>query len=309
MRLKWRIISIVAVLLLAAIGAYCIELAVPKHDYFLERVGSIRRDEIVTASRSGPLTETLQLESSTGFQVDMRILRPRDTLDRKLPLVLVLGGYKIGKDAVDLVGDPHGVAYAAIDYPQNGNYALDEFWGYVAAIPDVQRVFLDTPPSVLLALDWLLQQAWVDPDKVELVGVSLGVPFAAVAGALDDRFSRVWLMHGGGDNITWVMHLASDKIENETLRYLAASGALFAVYGNSFDTRRWIPKIAPRPLIIVAARDDQFVPRASQEPFVEAAKSEHVELLWTEGQHVGPDRQRELQLLLEIIANRIDASR
>ena len=38
------------------------------------------------------------------------------------------------------------------------------------------------------------------------------------AGALDQRFSRVWLMHGGGDNVSWVSHAGRKHIENETLR-------------------------------------------------------------------------------------------
>ena len=48
-----------------------------------------------------------------------------------------------------------------------------------------------------MALDWLLTLPWVDRERVELVGVRLDVPFAAVAGALDPRFRRVWLMQGG----------------------------------------------------------------------------------------------------------------
>ena len=92
------------------------------------------------------------------------------------------------------------------------------------------------------------------------------------AGALDARFSRVWLMHGGGDNVHWVAGNLHDEIESDLLRQLVARIALFTVYGNSFDTRRWIPEIAPRPLIIVMARDDDFVPREAQQPMLEAAR-------------------------------------
>ena len=41
-----------------------------------------------------------------------------------------------------------------------------------------------------LAVDWAEQQDWFDAGNVELVGASLGVPFTAVAGALDERFTR-----------------------------------------------------------------------------------------------------------------------
>ena len=142
-------------------------------------------------------------------------------------------------------------------------------------------------------------------DRVELVGVSLGVPFAAPAGALDQRFSRVWLMHGGGDNVHWVAGNLHDEIESDLLRQLVARIALFTVYGNSFDTRRWIPEIAPRPLIIVMARDDDFVPREAQQPMLEAARQPNVELLWTQGKHIGPRREDELRQLLALVRDRM----
>ncbi len=309
MRLHWRIASIITALLLAAIGAYSIELAIPKHDYFAERAGTLQSSEIIGSDDSVAISETLRLEASTGLRVDMRLLRPAAAEGQKVPLVLVLGGRRTGKDAVELVGEPKGIAYAAIDYPHDSDPALDEFWTSAAGLYAVQQAFIDTPPAVSLALSWLLRQPWVDQEHVELVGVSLGVPFAAVAGAIDKRFTRVWLMHGGGDNLSWVMHLARDQIENDTLRNLASRAALFAVYGNSFDTARWIQETAPRPVIIVAAREDDLVPRSSQEPLIEAAQSDHVELIWTEGQHVGPRRQKEIALLLDIIASRVAAAK
>ena len=235
----------------------------------------------------------------------MRVFRPDYDDQRKLPVLLLLGGYRTGKDAVDLVGEPQGIAYAAIDYPYRGTQPLSSFAGSVAAIPSVQRAFLDSPPAVLMALNWLLEQPWVDEQRIELAGVSLGVPFAAPAGALDERFSRVWLMHGGGNNVDWVAGNLYGQIESDLLRRLVARVALFAVYGNSFDTRRWIPEIAPRPLIIVMARDDDFVPRKAQQPMLEAARQPNVELLWTQGRHIGPRREDELRQLLAIVHGRM----
>jgi len=300
-----RIILVLAALLLAVICGYCVELAIPKHDYFVERAGLPVKYAVIDTSESVATDQVVRLESSTGLRVDLRILRPAYGEDHRFPLVFVLAGRRAGKDAVELVGEPAGIAYAAIDYPYDQDRPLDAFWTSAAGLYSVQQAFLDTPPAVLLAISWLVQQPWVDTERVELVGVSLGVPFAATAGALDERITRVWLMHGGGDNLSWVMHLARDEIENETLRYLASRLALFAVYGNSFDTRHWILQIAPRPLIIVAAREDDLVPRASQESMIEAARGEHVELIWTEGRHVGLRRQEEVEQLLEIISSRV----
>ena len=301
-----RAVSIAFLLLIAAIGVCWVELATPKRDYFIERKGLLVRDDRVVNATGGVVHETLQLESSTGLVVDLRVVRPTADAGRKYPLLLMIGGHRTGKDAVDLVGVPQRIAYAAIDYPYRGSHSLDGFWQSIAAMPKIQDAFLDTPPALSLALDWLLSQPWVDRANVNLVGVSLGFPFAAVAGALDARFTRVFLLHGGGDHLSWVKHAGRRSIDNETLRGIAARGALLLVYGNSFDARTWIPQIAPRPLVIVAAHDDDYVPREAQEPLIEAAQSEFVELVWTEGQHIGPNRQVELQQLLEAVLSRIE---
>ena len=94
---------------------------------------------------------------------------------------------------------------------------------------------------------------------------------------------------------------------DRAMRGLLARAALLLVYGNSFETLDWIPEIAPRPLVIVAARDDDFVPPEAQQPFVAAAAaSEHIEIVWTEGRHIRPTRREELQQLLDIVLGRID---
>jgi len=296
---------IVLALALLMVGLYWLELAVPKRDYFLERRGTLVRQDLLAASENGVVRQTVQLESSTGLQVDLRLLRPATAPGEMLPVIVVMGGEGTGKDAVDLVGDPQGVAYLALDYPYQGDQELDAFWVSIAAIPAIQQAFLDSPPAMSLAVDWAEQQAWFDADNVELVGASLGVPFTAVAGAIDERFTRVWLLHGGAENVPWVMHAGRRFIENHFLRGIVARGALLLVYGNSFRTMDWIPKIAPRPLVIVAARDDDFVPREAQEPFIAAAESEYIELVWTEGQHIRPTRRNELQQLLDVVLSRV----
>ena len=293
-------------LLFAALAAslYAVHLATPQHDYLVERRGQLVLAEVTASVQGGVVDELLRLESSSGLKVDARVKRP-DTGER-LPVLLMLGGHDTGKDAVDLVGLPAGVAFVAPDYPYEADHHPDGFRESMAVVDDVQRAFLDAPPALSVVLDWLLEQPWVDPDRVELLGVSLGVPFAAPAGALDERFSRVWLMHGGGDNVSWVSHAGRKNIENETLRRIVARLALLLVYGNTFDTLHWIEKTAPRPVILVMARDDDYVPREAQQPLIEIASREHVELIWTEGLHIGPERTFELQQLLQTVLDKLN---
>lgn len=292
-------------LLVAAAVIYLAELGIPKRDYFIERRGTIVNADVRTSRLDGIVQTRVSLQSSSGLEVDLRVSRPDVGQAGTLPVIVMLGGEGTGRHAVDLVGAPDGVAYVALDYPYRGSQELDAFWESVSAIPGIQRAFLDSPPALSLAVDWLEGQPWFDEERVELVGASLGVPFTAVAGALDERFTRVWLLHGGAKNVPWVMHVGRRYVENDFLRGIVARSALLLVYGASFEAEDWVPRIAPRPLVIVAAKEDDFVPPEAQQPFIEASESEHVELLWTDGKHVRPSRTEELQQLLDLVLSRV----
>jgi hypothetical protein len=296
-----RILKAAGLIIALAVAAYCLELAIPKRDFFLRRAGLLEEFQHRRERTGDEWHEHVHLVSSSGLEIDMRVYRPDFDGERTLPVLLLLGGFRTGKDAVELVGATEGIAYAAIDYPYTGQHDLSTFWGSMRAIPGAQQAFLDTPAGLMLALQWLLDQPWADEDRIELAGVSLGVPFAAPAGALEQRFSRVWLLHGGGNNTAWVYGSTHRRITNDFLRGLATRLTLFAVYGNSFDTERWITEIAPRPLVVVLARDDDFVPQVAKEPLIRAAESPHIELLWTDGRHIQPSRQKELQQLLRLV--------
>lgn len=300
-----RVFKVGSAIIALALAAYCLELAIPKRDYFVRRAGELVQHQHRQEPVGDDWYEHVHLVSSSGLEIDMRVYRPAFDGEQPLPVLLLLGGYKTGKDAVELVGAAEGIAYAAIDYPYTGRHDLGSFWGSVNAIPGAQQAFLDAPSGLMLALQWLYEQPWADKARIELAGVSLGVPFAAPAGALESRFSRVWLLHGGGNNTAWVYGNTRRRIENDFLRAVTTRLALFAVYGNSFDTPKWVAEIAPRPLVIVLARDDDFVPAAAKEPLIEAAGKPHVELLWTDGRHIQPSRRDELQQLLRIVKNAV----
>jgi hypothetical protein len=149
--LRRALLAAVAVIVLAVFAFY-LELAIPKHDYFLERRGTLVRQEILAASENGTVHKTVRLESSSGLEIDMRLARPATEAGETLPVIVVMGGEGTGKDAVDLVGEPDGVAYLALDYPYRGSQELDAFWESISAIPAIQQAFLDSPPAMSLAI-------------------------------------------------------------------------------------------------------------------------------------------------------------
>ena len=69
-------VAISLLLIAVAAGLYWLELAIPKRDYFIERRGALVRADISEASSDGIVQKLVRLESSTGLQVSMRVVRP-----------------------------------------------------------------------------------------------------------------------------------------------------------------------------------------------------------------------------------------
>ncbi|MGI9262186.1 MAG: alpha/beta hydrolase family protein [Woeseiaceae bacterium] len=293
------------VVALGLLALYYIELVTVQRDFFDERNGELIDAKKEQAEFVG--TRSLQnvtLTSTSGLVAELRVLRPAVAAASARPVVLMIGGQQTGKHAVDLVSDPGNLVFAAIDYPYHGPTKTKGFWQTASAIPHVQRGALDTPPALQLALDWLVKQPWIDPGRIELIGVSVGVPFAAAAGAIDRRVSRVWLVHGAADNLLWTDFALTKHIENDSARRVVAKLALLLSYGASFETQDWMAEIVPRPIIVISSRNDDRVPAGGA--LADAASNHATEIIWTEGRHVQPSRQDVLAELLEIVHERTD---
>ncbi|MGI9237270.1 MAG: alpha/beta hydrolase family protein [Woeseiaceae bacterium] len=275
------------------------ESAQPRDDWFGERQGRIAKIETETSTiHSGQLSESVSLVSDTGLKVSFRVIRKKNRTSA-LPVLLVLGGHRTGRDAVDLFGDSGNRAIVAMDYPYEGPERLRGLIATVKAIPVVRSAFLDTVPAVSLVLDWLLAQSWVDNDRVVIVGASLGVPFAAAVAARDTRITAAILVHGAADNRLWIEVQVARRIETDALHYPLSNVLNWLAYGPLFDTRKFVAMIAPRPVVIVGATEDERAPPGQAEVLFEAA-GEPKRLRYTEGRHVQPGRAEIVADLLRV---------
>ncbi|MFU8820008.1 MAG: hypothetical protein ACNA8G_00505 [Gammaproteobacteria bacterium] len=305
--IAWALLAVFVVALVLS-ALWVADHARPRHEEFVERRGTLASVEPgeIALEPGGFTSQAVRLASDSGLSVDTRVLRPA-AQDAPLPVFVMLAGHRTGRDAVKLVGNPGRAIMVAIDYPYHGPVEIDSAASFFRGIRAIQDALLDTPPAASLVLDWLATQPWADTGRAELVGVSFGVPFGAVAGALDARFNRVWLIHGGAGNRGWIEHNLGERIPQDWLRPLVASLVHLLVYGNSFDTEAWVARIAPRPVVVIGARDDERLPEHKVKRLYAAARQPKA-LLWTEGGHVDPRRPDLVQALLEIVRSRSDES-
>lgn len=276
----------------------------PSARFEKRRVGIAAASFGPVESLDSSLVQSVRVVDSSGLAVDLTWRRHAADSSRRLPLAVVLGGHVRGKDAVKLLGDTRGIMVAAVSYPFDGDVRPSAVT-FLREIPKIRGAFLDTPPALRLALDHLYQRDDVDTSRVEAIGVSLGAPFVTIAGALDERFSRVWAIHGSGGSYVPLEANMRRSIGFAPLRAVAAGVANVIIAGPSLAPERWVARISPRPFMMVNAEDDERMPRASVESLY-ASAAQPKELIWMSGGHVHGDAPT-IQRLVAIVLERVSA--
>ena len=112
--------------------------------------------------------------------------------------------------------------------------------------------------GLLLVLEYLESLPEVDASRTVIVGGSLGVPFAAIAGALEPRFEGVALLFGGGD----LVRLVKTRLPLRSRIPRELSGLILRPWLDPVDPARFVPHIAPRPVLLVNGKQDTYIPKA-----------------------------------------------
>jgi hypothetical protein len=218
---------------------------------------------------------------------------------------VILGGHLTGREAARMLGDTRGVLVDAVTYPFDGDVRPSAAT-FLRQIPKIRSAFLDTPPALMLTLDYLLKLPGVDSSDVEGIGVSLGAPFAVVAGAMDPRFTRVWAIHGSGGSYAPLEMNMRRSIHFAPLRVAAAAIANVIISGPRLDPSHWVGRIAPRKFMMVNASGDERMPRAQvEELYLNAGQPK--EQIWMSGGHVHGDSAT-ITRLVDIVMSRVRPS-
>ena len=275
------------------------ESSQPRDAWWTERQGRIDAVETdVSTTEYGQQSVSVRLTSDSGLAIFFRVVRSAASSGPQ-PVLVVLGGHRTGSDAVELFGDVGQHAVVGVDYPYDGPERAKGALPIAKAIPKARQAFLDTVPAVSLVVDWLVEQPWVDQDRIILIGASLGVPFATTAAGRDPRIAGLILVHGAADNRLWLQTQVERRVDTEILHYPLATVLHWLAYGPVLDTREHIARVAPRPVLIIGARDDERTPAGQTELLFEAAR-EPRRLRFTDGRHIQPNRPEIIAELLRV---------
>ncbi len=300
--LRRLVLWIFILIIFISIYIYYPVILSPENDY-LDRKGTIRT-VIKTKQWQNKASqyEELSLRSDSGLKVELLVRQPINK-SGKLPVALLLGGVNTGHNACKLIPDLHNIICASLSYPgfTSGKYKEVEFF---YRIHEVQQIIKDTPSALLLALDYLAAQPYIDQKHVELVGVSLGAFFVSVPASLDQRISRVWLVQGAAEPGEVIKHNFLKRINSDVLAMVFSKLTAYAIGSQHILPEEWVPRIAPRQVIIINAKNDEALPAASVKILHDAAKQPK-EIIWTHGDHVTPGRKEIIQQLSDIVIKRI----
>ena len=286
---------IAAAALAAALAAY------RNYDYrprFARAAGELVavRDStgIGTAGDGKQLTE-VTLVGSTGLEIRARVRAEGGPSGERHPAAILMGGYKTGRKAVDIPADTGNLVLLSIDYPYSGPQrprGLD----WVRYFGTMRRAILDTPPAVLLAAQYLYTRRDVDPARVTVIGVSLGVPFSVAAAATDKRIAGAALLHGGGDITTMAYYAFADRGPDWVMHALAWGLSWVAA---PLEPTRYAGDVAPRPVLMVNAADDEFIPRSSVLELYESLRQPK-RIVWLDSAHVASGDEEVVDGLMSI---------
>jgi fermentation-respiration switch protein FrsA (DUF1100 family) len=239
----------------------------------------------------GTRVTDVTLVSDAGFRVRARVRSPGLQDGVRRPAMIVIGGYKTGRAVVEVPDSTSGLVLASVEYPydvRNRPRGLSWLWRF----PGVRRAMLDTPPAILLLAQYLYTRDDVDPDRVTVLGASIGAPLAVAAAATDRRIAGVALVHGGGD----IKGMLAGVLEPAWTVPLASR--LIALGLAPLEPTRYAGMIAPRPLLMLNATDDEMIPRKSALALYHSARRPK-HLVWYKTRHVALSERGVINDLLD----------
>jgi hypothetical protein len=264
------------------------------------RWGTLASAEVAPDSSPGAgyRTERVRLRSSAGRELNC-VLRTPEVVEpgRSYPAVLVAGGRRTGRNAARYLDSAVQAVAISCDYPWRDPARLS--WPrFIVRLPRTRAELLATPGALAVAASYLATRSEADTGPFLAIGASLGVAPVAAWAARDARPQAVALLYGGANLGAILEANLGTRVSSGLLRRLAARTLGAAL--RPLEPAHNVGRIAPRPLLVVAAADDQWIPMASAQLLYDAAR-EPKRLVWLRGEHVATRDEVVLRILTDSI--------
>ncbi len=237
------------------------------------------------------------LTDSTGYELPCLVRAPKDS-SRRYPALVVLNGFRTGKQVVTFFENTDSVVLISFDWPAEAisEYSVKEI---ALFLMHADQNLLRSVSLILTIIDYLEQRADVNKEQIAILGASFAVPWAVTAASLDQRIKAVILLYGGGNTgqiFEWNLRARlNNDLGGKALVWLL--NTLFV----SVEPMKYIDRISPRPLLMVNGKNDISIPAANTMALYNKAK-EPKEIIWLDTKHIAP-KISDLTSRLEKILN------
>lgn len=244
--------------------------------------------------------EILTLNVREGVSVKARY-KSFGVLNSPKPLLLIIGGFETGMNAVDVFKTDKNLIAASVDYPYKAPHKRD-FVSSLLEIKKVSQALKDTDLAIQELIKYMQKKTdLILPDKVCVAGVSFGSPFALNAAVINNDIRCLIIAHGFA-NVDLVIEKQFDMAwKNKPLLHifkkpLAKLAWYLLDYPNPEDMAQ---KIENRNILFLYPEDDDVAPNHAIGALNRSwNKNLKITSFQTKGGHITPWRP---QVLNEIV--------
>lgn len=287
-RFVFSVASLVLVVL--ALFAY---LNMDKTQKFKDAAGILGRVEILSDTQT-PVSDVRLIKlynTRDESLVECWYRKPR-TLSPHYRILLLYAGVKTESTVLELLPDRPDVVVCAVQYPYQRPRGILEHlrWPWT-----VRRSAYQVVGGGMLAATFLIDREKLASSQLTVVGASLGSFFGGIHGALDTRISKTLVVHGGGNFPVLVKGYRRFREKGHPVwLYTILADRLFG----TFDPMRYVGRIAPRELVILATTNDKYFPPESAQSLYDRAGSPK-KLFWMNTEHVRSKKSDVLDSILK----------
>jgi fermentation-respiration switch protein FrsA (DUF1100 family) len=187
--------------------------------------------------------------------------------------------------ANDLIGQ--GIAIMALDAAYHGERAAGKQPFYGTNFHRLRDGYMQTVVDYRRALDYLLTRPEIDPNRITLIGMSMGAVMGAVLAGVEARIKCPVLLVGGADRglmsrVSQIQVWKQIRAENPNLDFDEISRVMAPA-----DPLNFVDKISPRPVLMINGTKDEIVPVVANKLLHETAR-EPKTIVWLESGHALP---------------------
>jgi hypothetical protein len=199
--------------------------------------------------------------------------------------VVLLGGLEAGERATLLVPDDAASHVLAVDWPWRESRRMP-WWEIALRLGDIRQALLRSPAVLALGVEAAARAPEVDPERIALIGVSLGVPPAVSGLRLTRRPAALALLHGAADLRERLRHgLVRQGVPGLLAFPLSALASRLIL---PLEPSLHAAATGSLPVLVINAAGDPLLPKAAVEQLHRLFPTADVR--WCSGLHDVPER-------------------